>query len=175
VDGLWPICDGCRYRLGTYRQLVTKFGMSKTQAEEECRRRFDVLSHVCSRCMSRLPATFFHQGRKICISCRRVAMRQYREGIVPDVPSIKECGTCHRKLSSTCFNTNAGMHSGLSSTCKDCNRKIKLKHSQARRKVPVPVAMQSAERRCRSCIACQASQCVLHGPLAGGMRFKYLC
>jgi len=42
VDGLSPLCDGCRHRFKKYRQLITKSGMSETQAEEECRH---ALSH----------------------------------------------------------------------------------------------------------------------------------
>lgn len=29
VDGLSPVCDGCRYRMDTYRRLVTQPGVSK--------------------------------------------------------------------------------------------------------------------------------------------------
>lgn len=31
VDGLSPLCDGCRYHMDTYKRLITRRGFSVTQ------------------------------------------------------------------------------------------------------------------------------------------------
>mmetsp|Transcript_8437 Transcript_8437/g.25318 ORF Transcript_8437/g.25318 Transcript_8437/m.25318 type:complete len:228 (-) Transcript_8437:225-908(-) len=152
VDGRSAICDGCRYRMDTYRRLITARGFSETQAAEECRRRFDASGRSCSHCSTLLPAAFFQQGRNKCISCTREYDRLRRENIVaPMPPAQKQCTRCHKLLSAVCFVKDMTNPSGLKSHCRECHKKARSETRQSMRQVPLPAAMQPSERRCTAC------------------------
>mmetsp|Transcript_7338 Transcript_7338/g.21667 ORF Transcript_7338/g.21667 Transcript_7338/m.21667 type:complete len:360 (-) Transcript_7338:235-1314(-) len=153
VDGLSTLCDGCRHRWATYRRLVTSSNLSKTQAKEECSRRFDVPDRSCTCCGILLPASFFYTSYKsVCISCRREYYQRYnRKRYKPDVfPTLTQCRGCFKMLSATSFFMTDSNTSGLSSHCKGCLAVLANQRRESMLQVPPPTA-PSAEKRCTRC------------------------
>jgi len=152
VDGLSPLCDGCRYHMDTYKRLITRRGFSVTQATEKCKRRFDAPGRSCTRCEEHLPAAFFHQGQTICISCTRAySALRVSLMVVPVPPAQQQCVRCQRTLPAARFHAHISASSGLCAHCKDCLRELNRESQQSIRKVPLPATMQTSVRRCTAC------------------------
>mmetsp|Transcript_5625 Transcript_5625/g.16065 ORF Transcript_5625/g.16065 Transcript_5625/m.16065 type:complete len:410 (-) Transcript_5625:3415-4644(-) len=156
ADGLWPICHGCKFRADTFRRLVTREGRSRSQAEAECKDRFDRPGATCKRCGYHLPATFFHQGQATrCISCRReiAAQRLKRKEaqVKRDPPREKKCSRCKQVLPNIRFFPSKDTRLGLSSECRDCARESQRLRRESLVKVPFPPEVHAPEKRCTIC------------------------
>jgi len=131
VDGLHRRCDGCRYKIDTFKRLVRVQGMSPSEAEREWGNRFNVPDKLCKFCDCVLPARFFRKGQGRCIGC----VRQYKQK-KPATASVKvteqECTKCRQVLPATSFHRNRATLTGLQVYCKACITAVNAKNKRDR-------------------------------------------
>jgi len=150
--GLFSICDGCNFRINTYRRLITKQKLTAAEAERECNLRFDELPRVCRLCKTRLPFTFFQGWQcRTCVRDYQAGYRLSRAARKVKRPRFKECTACQHVLPAAQFFSSKQDASGLLPRCKECMKRSGYQFRDRVLQVARPLQLLADTLRCWSC------------------------
>ncbi|KYK22188.1 hypothetical protein AYK24_08440 [Thermoplasmatales archaeon SG8-52-4] len=134
-DGLVAICKNCIEKkhqeyMNNWRDTQNKKSIDFSKSEGV----FPSFEKKCARCNKILPVTFFHHDKRkkdgyssSCKDCKyeigKASRMRVKKNAKRIIPSEKLCKKCNRLLPSEEFGKDIHHSDGLTSYCKECNRR----------------------------------------------------